>query len=732
MRHRLWMKHFGLLLCLVFTPCAVASAQIDWVDESTCKGCHPAQYEDWLGSHHQQAMQPATEAVVLGDFSNHTFSSSIGPVRFYRRAAEFRVDVAGPNAHAQGYRVAYTFGLEPLQQYLLALPDGRYQALGVAWDTEQKRWFELPSDAQGETGSLLPAPDLNANFMCMECHNTGFRRNYDPEKDTYASTWHATGVGCQSCHGPAAEHLQWAGAANRQSLVDPLAGRLTQAGQVDACGRCHSRRAALGDGYSHLHTLMDDYLPNALTPILNEIDGKIREEVFEHGSFVQSRMYAAGVVCSDCHQPHSGELRQGGNALCVQCHNPQAQPVRAGIETRGLQAKDYDSPKHHRHQPGTPAAQCISCHMPGRFYMGNDWRHDHGFTSPNPQQARELGHSDACLGCHHDLSMEQLSGRFGGFSVRDGGYAHALSRIRGGQAGAAQALWGQLKRKDLAPIRRATLLAELPRYPARQSSELAGRALRDPAAQVREMAIRVFSELAGPEAVRQGLLPLLGDEVRAVRISAAWHLLPHLLPDEHSRADFRSALAEYESAQMALRERPEANLNLAMLYSLSGRDARVEPALRDALERNASFTPATITLAQWLEQRGQLRMADQLLRDALRKQPGADLHHALGLSLVRRGDRAEAMEQLKLAAQMSPDNSDYLYAYALSLYEAGRKTEALDMLQERLRKDPAHRPIHRALRAFAKRTGDRVMAESLARLLGSINPEDPLLHGNGP
>jgi hypothetical protein len=118
--------------------------------------------------------------------------------------------------------------------------------------------------------------------------------------------------------------------------------------EIETCAHCHSRRgpiwadvpagAPIGDGYRV--ALLDDnlYFP----------DGQIRDEVYEYGSFLQSRMFHAGVTCSDCHEPHSLELWAPGNGVCAQCHAPEK----------------YDVVAHHRHEPQSTGAQCVLCHMP--------------------------------------------------------------------------------------------------------------------------------------------------------------------------------------------------------------------------------------------------------------------------------------------------------------------------------------------------------------------------------
>ena len=69
---------------------------------------------------------------------------------------------------------------------------------------------------------------------------------------------------------------------------------------------------------THGGALLDDFLPSRLGEGLYYPDGQIRDEVYVYGSFVQSKMHAAGVRCSNCHQPHSLNLRAEGNDVCTQ------------------------------------------------------------------------------------------------------------------------------------------------------------------------------------------------------------------------------------------------------------------------------------------------------------------------------------------------------------------------------------------------------------------------------
>ncbi|MGY1878575.1 tetratricopeptide repeat protein [Pseudomonas reactans] len=666
------------------------------VDEQQCQGCHQAQAKDWQGSHHQLAMQLATPQTVPADFNDASFTGEGETTRFFRRGDDFWVNTPGSDGKLADFKVAYTFGIAPLQQYLIDVGGGRLQALGVAWDTPQNRWFHLyPGQGVNFKNPLhWSKPSQNANFMCVECHTTGYKRNFDAQNNTFDSQWNSLGVGCQACHGPASNHLQWA--AKKGDLLH--AGFAVDLKDKDAtveletCARCHARRAPLGDGYTVGKRLMDDYLPSVLTRELYALDGKIKDEVFEHGSFAQSKMAEKGVRCSNCHNPHSNELKAPGNAVCLQCHNTAGKTSITTVDGRGLQAKNYDSPEH----TGKPGAFCVDCHMPGKVYMGNDLRHDHSFSIP--AGARDV--------------------------LKAPTYAESMVLIRGGQTGAAQALYDQLARSNIPAIQRATLLVELPNYPSEQALTLATKDLLHPAPQVRESAVRAVSALLPPAERVTLYAPLLRDPVRAVRIIAARDLLS--VPGQGPAWD--SAITEYEQVQSSLLERAEANLNLAMLYQASGRGDKVEAQLRTALLRDPDFFPALVTLAQWLEANGRTPEARGLIADELARHPDAALlQHTQGLMLIRSGDTAKAMPHLRNAARLEPANGQFTFVLAVALHDSGRVDEACQQLENLLKRQPYHRNARLSLIQYYLENGQEPKAQVVMQRWKKLNPGDPAL-----
>ena len=117
---------------------AAESATATFVGSETCAGCHRSEAEHWRGSQHKLAMQHATDKSVLGDFADASFDHYGVRSRFFRKDGKFFVETDGPDGKLATFEIKYTFGLDPLQQYLIEFPDGRLQALSIAWDSRPK------------------------------------------------------------------------------------------------------------------------------------------------------------------------------------------------------------------------------------------------------------------------------------------------------------------------------------------------------------------------------------------------------------------------------------------------------------------------------------------------------------------------------------------------------------------------------------------------------------------
>jgi tetratricopeptide (TPR) repeat protein len=435
----------GTLLFACYSGCGSNSktpfdlSQAKFVGQASCVECHREEVERFSGSHHDQAMQPATDSTVLGDFANASIEHHGVVSRFFRDGDKFMVNTEGPDGELSDFHIKYVFGLEPLQQYMIEFPgsDGpsqenssvipRVQVLRLCWDTQNAKWFYLPPPDVPD--KLDPHDDLHWtgiaqrwNTMCAECHSTDFQKNFEipaqplnlvgqqadatlssdgfkrvnEVNGNYHSTFFEINVSCEACHGPASVHLELAKKSfpgwSRERGYGLANLKATAENQIQACAPCHSRRNVVQAGFRAGDNYYDHYTNQLLTENVYYPDGQILDEDYVHGSFIQSKMYHKGIRCSDCHDPHSARLKHEGNAVCTSCHQHPA-------------AK-YDSVAHHFHKstPGAPAEQdgtlCVNCHMPSTTYMAVDARRDHSLRVPRPDISLATGSPNACTGCH--------------------------------------------------------------------------------------------------------------------------------------------------------------------------------------------------------------------------------------------------------------------------------------------------------------------------------------------
>ena len=693
-----------------------------------CARCHEQAVKSWRGSDHDKAMAEATPETVLGDFNGATFVRDGVASRFYKRDGRFFVATEGPDGAIAEYEIAYVFGHDPLQQYLVRFPGGRLQTLPLCWDVPRRRWFHVYGDQRVPPGDWLhwTRSAQNWNGMCAECHSTNLRKGYDPDSDGYTTTWSEIDVSCEACHGPGSRHVAWADLPPmaRPALTDfGLVRRTTGLdgpGLVELCAPCHSRRAELGD-YDHTGTqLLDHMLPSLLDDGLYFADGQILDEVYEYASFLQSKMYMRGVKCSDCHDSHSLKLRFDGNRLCLQCHQGQV----------------YDSADHHFHKQvvdGRPSdgALCVKCHMPERPYMQIDWRADHSLRLPRPDLTAAIGTPNACAqaGCHADKPLAwQLDAqrRWYGQARKP----HYGTAIAAGRAGAPEARpeLVRLARDPLQPpIVRATALSLLDRYPASDSSAALREALLAPEALLRRTAI---ATLALPESTERArlLAPLLADPVRAVRMAAVSAVagvpLERLKPFQ--RDAFERAVAEYRSSMAYTLDFPSSAFNLGNLEAALGRAAEAERFYRLAIRIDDLFFPAKLNLAVLLSGRGRNAEAEQVLRAAVAAYPNdANTTSMLGLLLVEQGKTDEAIAMLRRATEADPRYARAHYNLGLLLDRLGRAGEAEDALRRAAEIEPLAFDYLYALAEFYVRHGRAAEGRAAAERLLTAHPDNP-------
>jgi tetratricopeptide (TPR) repeat protein len=702
-----------------------------FVGRGACVDCHREAYESWLGSHHDHAMAEAADSTVLGDFDDATFEHGNITARFFKKDGKFLVHTQGPGGEPRDFEIAYTFGITPLQQYLIPFPGGRLQSLTIAWDTVREEWFYL------YPGQDIPPDDWlhwtrgaqNWNGMCAECHSTNLIKNYDPETKSFATTWSEIDVSCEACHGPGSRHVEWAEIppmARPETENYDLVIRTSDIGsqqQVELCAPCHSRRSEIGD-YDHTRAeLLDNIVPTVLEDRLYHSDGQILDEVYVYGSFVQSKMFKNDVRCSDCHDVHSLERVADGNALCLQCH----------------QAEVYDGYDHHFHKKeheGKPSDGhlCVKCHMPESPYMVVDWRADHSLRVPRPDLTREISVPNACnqSGCHVDKTLEWHLEHYRGWYgiARKPHYGTVLAAGRSGSAGAGDQLINLAADVLYPSIVRATALSLLGGYPSEAATNAFNMALSDEDALVRYTAVRSVN-VSDNDVMARLVAPLLFDPVRAVRMQAAARLagLSPELFKAYQREAIESALTEYTEAMTYALDFAFAGHNLGNVYSALGDPQKAEKYYRTAIEIDDLFYPAKVNLAMILNATNRNDEAVQLLREVLEANPDEyEAAYSLGLLLAEMNKFEEAARFMARASEGMPANTRVLYNLGLVQQHLGRIGEAEATFTRALEVEPDNYDILFALADHYAKRGEPQLALRHAQRMVDLQPQNKLGH----
>lgn len=713
----------------------------------SCRECHIREYDDWLGSDHARAMEVASPESVKGDFNNVVFVAADGTeTRFMKRDSGYYVYTPGPGGKPAEYKIAYTFGTRPLQQYLIAFENGRYQCLPIAWDTERNNWYSLPDSIYREE-HLTPDNWLywtnngqNWNGMCADCHSTNLRKGYDPETHQFKTVWSDIDVHCEACHGPGSEHLKWANLPDmaRDPEKDGLlvnTRNLSAKETVTLCARCHTRRSVLGDFNPDAYQKdpLNYMTPQLPVPPAYYGDGQILDEDYVFGSFTQSYMYHQEVSCKDCHNVHSGKLilPTEDNQLCLQCHR----------------AAEYDTYEHHFHKKpgegGKPlhlsrpwmgkktispgeGSLCINCHMPGRFYMGVDFRRDHSFRVPRPDLSQEFGVPNACNDCHTDKTYAWATSRINEWygPKRKLHFGEIFLKAGRNDTSAFSAL-RQLATDELYPVMiRATAVYYLQFDTSAKSMATIRQALEDPESLIRLTALETLPP-ADPQSIVSSLTPLLQDPVKAIRARAAFRLsaFTHLISGTGSRQNYEQALAEYRQSMEYMGDFASARHNLGVLYGNMGNPASAARQYSEALRIDSLFYPSMTNLAMVYNQLGQNNNAVRLLRRLVELRPDmGEAYYYLGLLMAEMNDPEQSLKYLLQAREKLPDNARITYNLALLYQQMDLPDEAESCFGACLEREPDNYDYLYAAGVFYLNQRNKPKAAEISRKLNRLFP----------
>lgn len=673
---------FSLFLLIFVQVKATAS---EYVGSKVCQNCHENQFNGWKGSDHEMSMNHATDEFVLGNFENAALVFKGKENLFFRKGQQYWVNIEGPDGKFHDYQIKYTFAYYPLQQYMVEFEDGRVQLIPFAWDSRAKekggqRWFNLyPLFTQNHQEFYWTNTGQNWNYMCADCHSTNVKKNFDDKTNTYKTTFSEINVGCESCHGAASEHVAWTKSNTKKIDYSGFERELSKSvshwqlepnkttlspekikpsKQILVCAQCHSRRVQISNkDHNKGNDFGERYLLSLINDSLYYPDGQIYDETFVYGSFLQSKMAKNGVVCSNCHDPHSTKLIIPKEQVCLQCH----------------QSETYAQKTHHQHQNSSAGAQCVNCHMPETTYMQIDKRADHGWHIPRPDISKQLGTPDTCLNCHSDKNSDWSSHKvqqwFPASSIRaERHFSPVFAASRQGYTAVASALSHIAQNEANSEIIRASALERLASFPDTNTVIAVARGAKHDESNIRLSAITASAALSGAERWRV-IAPLLKDEVLAVRAQAALALVPLWYELSESNKIFLTpALNEYIKIQDFNADRGYAHNNKGNVFAYQADYQAAENAYKMGMKVEPYFANSYINLAElYRRQRKNKHSIDVLLTGQKASPDNAGIDYQLALAYIRAKKIALAVINLKKATIKEPNNAQYHYVYALSI-----------------------------------------------------------------
>ena len=729
----------------------------------TCRDCHEEFYRLWATSWHGLAMQPYTPALARSKLSAQAADVTIGKRRYRAEIGEAAgwVRQQGPEGEKK-YPIAHVMGGKNVYYFLSPLERGRLQVLPLAYDVHKKAWFDTAASGvrhfPDRRDEALDWTDrlYTFNTTCFNCHVSQLATNYDFRTDSYHTTWAEPGISCESCHGPAGEHVRAMEAAAKHGQSP---GRQTQDIKIirtrdfsaeqlsDMCATCHAKMVPLSLLFTPGEKFFDHYDLVTLEHADFYPDGRDLGENYTHTSWLMSPCLKSGKLgCNHCHTP-SGRMRFEGEKAsqsCMPCHEKE---VNAAAE-------------HGHHPPGSKANECIGCHMPMTRFAAMG-RSDHSMRPPMPAATLAFKSPNACNLCHTDKDAawsedwvrKWYKSNYQVETVRRGQLIDAARKLQWNRLGEMLA---ELDKKENNAIYKTSLVRLLRACPDQRVGPALLRALSDPSPLVRSAAASALGDHLTPEVVKE-LLAAARDSSRLVRIRSAMALAaiaPDTLADERDREGLARAIAEFKTAMQA---RPDdwasyANLgnfymegrefheavkcfetsyrleprsigpmvNAAIAYSNMNRNEDAERCLRRALAAEPANAAANFNLGLLLGEQGRMEEAERALRLALKGDPGmAAAAYNLGV-IVAKKNLDEALLWCRKAHELRPDDPKYAHTLAFYQREKGDTQGAIQLLREVIRRQPAYLDAYLLLADVYEGQGDsktaaQVYREALAR-----------------
>jgi Flp pilus assembly protein TadD len=717
-RHGLLSRHGA-----VPHPSGIPPAEpVPLAGSASCRSCHAVFFQKWSTSFHGLAMQAHT-----AEFARDRLTPQSKPLeikgRSYRAVigtAHDHVEETGPRGTSE-HPIAQVLGGKNVCYFLTPLDRGLLQVLPVAYDVNRKEWFSTAGSAvrhlPGVTDEELDWTDraYTFNTSCFSCHVSQLATNYDPRTDSYRTVWAEPGVSCETCHGPAGDHVKaFEGLAPGEAPADwkivSVKG-LTREQRNDLCASCHAKASPLWTEFRPGDRFLDHFDLTTLESPDYHPDGRDLGENYTFTSWRQSPCAKSGRLdCVHCHTS-SGRYKFADrpNDACLPCHEDRVK----------------NAVVHTRHAGDGPGTRCTDCHMP-KTEFGRMTRTDHSMRPPSPAATLAFGSPNACGLCHAKKGVawaeKAVQGRGRGLwsdrIVREGRLVAAARRRDWARLPDILAYLADPRRDEVVTTSLVRLLASCP---SPSKAPLLRSAAADPSPLVRSAAVTV---LGTDPAARDAVLAATRDDVRLVRVRAAAALSavdPADVP-EADRAGLRAARVEYERSLLARPDDFASQYNLGNLELERGDPAEAAVRYRRALALRPDHVASLVNLSMAEARRGRLDEAEKPLREALRLQPReAAAHFNLGLLLAEKGQSAEAEAALRRALELEPANAAAACNLAV-LIGAAKPREAASLAGRAAEAAPQE-PRYAYTQAFhLDKAGDSAGAERVLRALVARHP----------
>ncbi len=654
-----------------------APAEESYAGSASCRECHEAFYELWAPSHHGLAMQPYTDEFAGQNLQPQTEDLVLGDRRYRAEIASGQGWVLEiGKAGSKRLPIEYVLGGKNVYYFLTPMEKGRLQTLPVAYDVHGSKWFDtagsgvrhFPGEEAHEDAPVQWTDwQYTFNTACHSCHVSQLDTNYDAAANLYRTTWREPGIACETCHGPAREHVRVARETPAGQALSALhvirVKTMSPARRSDLCATCHAKMTPLTSSFTPGDRFFDHFDLTTFEDPDFYPDGRDLGENYTYTSWLMSPCAQSGELdCIHCHTS-SGRYRFATgdyNDACMPCHANQVRDVVA----------------HSHHAADSEASRCISCHMPmTKFARMN--RSDHSMRPPAPAATNAFQSPNACNGCHADQSPSWADRYVRQWHSKD--YEKPVLRVGRMIAAARKQDWSALPailEYIASPGRQEVFATSLIRLvapcPDRRVLPALIQAIEDTSPLVRSAAVGALSlHPSSPEAV-SALVKAAGDDYRLVRIRAAAGLLeyPRDRLEGNNAARVASATEEYLHFITARPDQWASHYNVGNYYLARGDLRQAAEAFDKAIEKEPRAILPLVNASITRARMGEMDQAEQLLRQALQVSPdNAEANFNLGLLEAEQGNRTDAERHLRAALRADPQMAQA--AYNLGLLVAG-------------------------------------------------------------